>query len=257
MRLRFLLSRRWVLFFLAVVFMAWGAVRLGEWQFHRLHDREQRNAWTERNLAAAPAPVGDVLSTDAPLSEDREYQRVRATGTYDPAGTFVVRYQTRDGDGGVDVVTPLRLDDGTAVLVDRGWMATQDPRTGPEDTPTPPAGRVEVSGWARADSTGDKTGITDGSTREISSRAAVDLVDEPLRHGFVDLQREDPQASVALVPADKPDLGDGPHLFYGIQWWFFGALAIGGFGYLVWDEARGAQKARRKPPSTGTATPVT
>jgi cytochrome oxidase assembly protein ShyY1 len=257
MRLRFLLSRRWVLFFLAVIFMAWGAVRLGEWQFHRLHDREQRNTWTERNLAADPAPVADVLSADSPLPKSREYRRVSATGTYDSSATFVVRYQTRDGDGGVDVVTPLRLDDGSFVLVDRGWMATQDPRTGPDDTPSPPPGRVKVDGWARAVSTGDRTAITNGSTREISSRAATDRVDGTLRRGFVDVQQETPRAGTALVPADKPDLGEGPHLFYGIQWWFFGALAIGGFAYLVWDEARGGQRPRRKPPSTGRATPVT
>ncbi len=257
MRLRFLLSRRWALFFVAVLFMAWGAVRLGEWQFHRLHDREQRNAWAERNLAAEPAPVGDVLSPDSALPESREWQRVRASGTYDTGATFVVRYQTRDGDGGVDVVTPLLLGDGTAVLVDRGWMSTQDPRTGPGDTPAPPSGRVTVEGWARADSTGDRAAITDGSTREISSRAASGLVDAPLRRGFVDLQRESPQPATALVPAEEPDLGNGPHFFYGLQWWFFGALALGGFAYLAWDEARGGQSPRRKPPSTGTATPVT
>ena len=257
MRLGFLLSRRWVLFAVAVALMAWGAVQLGEWQFHRLHDREQRNSWARANLASDPAPVEDVLATDAALPQRREWRRVEATGTYDVAATFVVRYQTRDGEGGVDVVTPLVLSDGTAVLVDRGWMETKDPRTSPDDTPAPPAGRVSVEGWARADSTGDKVAITDGSTREISSRAAVDLTEAPLRHGFVDLQREDPAPATALVPADAPDLGEGPHLFYGIQWWFFGALAIGGFGYLVWDEARGGQRPRRKPPSTGTATPVT
>lgn len=257
MRLRFLLSRRWGLFFVVVVLMAWGAVRLGEWQFHRLHDREQRNSYAKANLAADPAPVEDVLSSEAPLPERREWRRVEATGTYDAGGTFVVRYQTRDGDGGVDVVTPLVLADGTAVLVDRGWMRTQDPRTGPDDTPAPPTGTVRIQGWARADSTGDRVGITDGSTREISSRAAGDLTDAPLRHGFVDLQEESPPPATALVPADAPDLGEGPHLFYGIQWWFFGALAIGGFGYLVWDEARGSQRPRRKPPSTGKATPVT
>jgi cytochrome oxidase assembly protein ShyY1 len=264
MRLRFLLSRRWVLFFLAVLFMAWGAVRLGEWQFHRLHDREQRNAWAERNLAASPVPVADVLAPGRPLPQDREWQRVTATGTYDTSGTFVVRYQTRDGDGGIDVVTPLVLADGSAVLVDRGWMSTQDPRTGPADTPAPPTGQVTIEGWARADATGDKGAITGGSTREISSQAAADLVDEPLLRGFVDLQSESPRPATALVPAEKPDLGNGPHLFYGIQWWFFGALALGGFAYLVWDEARGGnrrqsrrQRPRRSPPSTDSATPVT
>ena len=33
-------------------------------------------------------------------------------------------------------------------------------------------------------------------------------------------------------------LNNGPHFFYGLQWWFFGLLALFGFGYLAWDEWR-------------------
>jgi cytochrome oxidase assembly protein ShyY1 len=62
--------------------------------------------------------------------------------------------------------------------------------------------------------------------------------------GYVALGRQSPDAADPLVPADLPDLGEGPHLFYGIQWWFFGALALFGFGYLAWDERR------RKPDGT-------
>ena len=54
--MRFLLTRRWLLFGLAVALLALGAWRLGVWQFDRLHDREQRNEWTRTNLAAEPAP---------------------------------------------------------------------------------------------------------------------------------------------------------------------------------------------------------
>ncbi|HEY0775184.1 MAG TPA: SURF1 family cytochrome oxidase biogenesis protein, partial [Nocardioidaceae bacterium] len=59
--MRFLLSRRWLLFLGAVVVLAYLAFRLGEWQFDRLEDREQRNAVVERNLDADPVPVQDVL----------------------------------------------------------------------------------------------------------------------------------------------------------------------------------------------------
>ena len=79
----FLLSRRWVLFAVAVALMAWCAVRLGEWQFSRLEEREQRNEWTERNLAAAPAPVEAVLAVGQPVPADREWTRVTVTGEYD------------------------------------------------------------------------------------------------------------------------------------------------------------------------------
>ena len=38
-----------------------------------------------------------------------------------------------------------------------------------------------------------------------------------------------------------PELNNGPHFFYGLQWWFFGALAIFGFFYLMYDEWRGGR----------------
>jgi cytochrome oxidase assembly protein ShyY1 len=234
---RTFLTRRWLLFAAVVVVLAFGAWRLGEWQFDRQHEREQRNAWVEANLAAAPAPVGDVLG-EQPLPDDKEWRRVQARGEYDASGTIVWRYQTRDRQAGVDVVTPLVLADGRAVLVDRGWLATDDPAISPEDTPPPPTGTVTVVGWARADSTGRHTEIRDGSTRELSSRAAEDVVDRELLAGFVDAETETPAAVSPLETTDPPDLGEGPHFFYGLQWWFFGLLAVFGFGYLMWDERR-------------------
>jgi cytochrome oxidase assembly protein ShyY1 len=241
MFVRTFLTRRWLLFAAVVAVMAWGAVRLGEWQFDRQHEREQRNAWIEANLAAAPAPVADVLGTE-PLPESQEWRRVQARGVYDESGTLVWRYQTRDGDSGVDVVTPLVLPDGRAVLVDRGWLPTDDPGFSPDDAPAPPSGTVTVVGWARADSTGRHTEVSDGSTRELSSREVQELVDHELLEGFVDAETETPAATTELQTTELPDLGEGPHFFYGLQWWFFGALAVFGFGYLMWDERRGRRR---------------
>ena len=39
-------------------------------------------------------------------------------------------------------------------------------------------------------------------------------------------------------------MDEGPHFFYGLQWWFFGALAIFGFGYLMYDEWRGPRQKK-------------
>ena len=47
-----------------------------------------------------------------------------SAGEYADDETVVVRYQTRDGQSGVDVVTPLVTDEGPALLVNRGWLAT-------------------------------------------------------------------------------------------------------------------------------------
>ena len=39
---------------------------------------------------------------------------------------MLLRNRVRDGEGGYDVLTPLVLDDGTAVVVDRGWVPRND-----------------------------------------------------------------------------------------------------------------------------------
>ena len=274
--LGFLVSRRWLVFALIVVLSAWAAWLLGQWQFHRLADRKAENAAIGRNERAPVAPVGEVMST-RPVGESQQYRRVTASGTYEPQNTVIVRYRTRDGASGVDVVVPLRTSSGTTLLVDRGWLATDNRGLDSADAPAPPSGTVTVVGRVRVDATGDSTQVVDASTRAINSAAIGQAIDEQVYGGFVDLVSEDPAPSTELEPADLPDLGNGPHFFYGLQWWFFGLLAIGGFLYLVADEWRMAegrkprpdanrkqadqelpgQRARSIPPSTGSITPDT
>ena len=111
-----MVSRRWVLFALVVVVLAYGCYLLGQWQFHRLQDREATNAQTRANLRADPAPVGDVLAPAREAEPRDEWRRVTATGTYLGEKSTVIRYQTRDGASGVDIVTPLRTDAGPSLL---------------------------------------------------------------------------------------------------------------------------------------------
>ena len=243
--MRFLFTRRWLLFGLAVVLLALGAWRLGVWQFDRLEDREQRNEWTRTNLEAEPAPVDDVLSVSDSVDPDQEWLRVQASGVYDDAATVIVRYQTRDGESGIDLVTPLVTSTGTALLVNRGWLATDNTGDVPDDLPAPPEGEVDVVGWVRADATGRGIEVEDGSTRAISSETIGQATDVPLYQGYVEAESESPAPAVPLEPAELPDLGEGPHFFYGLQWWFFGVLALFGFAYLVRDELRGKHGGTR------------
>jgi cytochrome oxidase assembly protein ShyY1 len=257
-----MVSRRWALFAVVVALLAYSCYLLGQWQFHRLHDRKATNAQTRQNIRTAPAPVDDVLAAGRPARERDEWRRVSATGRYLQDSSVIVRYQTRDGASGVDVVTPLRTGAGPALLVDRGWMATgNDVGTGTVTPPAAPAGRVTVVGWVRVDATGDAARVVDRSTRAISSAEMGRALRLRVYGGFVDAQREIPPAAKALATAELPDLGNGPHFFYGVQWWFFGALAVFGFFYLAYDERKKLRAAsyseRSMPPSTGSITPET
>jgi cytochrome oxidase assembly protein ShyY1 len=257
-----MVSRRWALFAVVVAVLTCSCYLLGQWQFHRLHDRKATNAQTRQNIRAAPAPVDDVLAAGRPARERDEWRRVIATGTYLQDRSVVVRYQTRDGASGVDVVTPLRTDQGPALLVDRGWMQTgNDVGTGTVTPPRAPVGRVTVVGWVRVDATGDAARVVDRSTRAVSSAEIGRALRLTVYGGFVDAQRETPPAARPLAVAELPDLGNGPHFFYGIQWWFFGALAVFGFFYLAYDERTKVRaeryNVRSMPPSTGSITPET
>jgi cytochrome oxidase assembly protein ShyY1 len=240
-----MLSRRWAMFAVAVIVLAYGCYLLGRWQFHRLHEREATNTQIRRNLAAPAVPVGQVLAPGRPAPEDAEWRRVSATGTYVPDESVVIRYQTRQGASGVDVVTPLRTTAGPLLLVDRGWMKIDNVAADTVKTPPPPSGTVRVVGWARANGTGDATTVTDRSARAISSTAIAKVVDGPVYGGFVDLEKEAPAPGTPLVRAEMPDLGNGPHFFYGLQWWFFGLLAVFGFFYLAYDERKHPDRRRR------------
>jgi len=240
--LGFLLSRRWLLLALAVVALCCATWWLGEWQFHRLADRKDSNAAIRANEHKSPAPVADVLAPGRPVAADEEWRVVSATGTYDTDDTVVVRYQTRDGASGIDVVVPLVTGDGTALLVDRGWMAADNHGGGPGDVPAPPSGRVSVEGYVRVDGSGDSTVVSDQSTRAVSSERIGAALDRSVYGGFVDLKSESPPPAQPLAAVELPELDNGPHFFYGLQWWFFGLLALFGFGYLAWDE----RKSRRR-----------
>ncbi|MCW2767365.1 MAG: hypothetical protein JWO11_3324 [Nocardioides sp.] len=271
-----MLSRRWLLFAVAIVLVAYATWWLGEWQFHRLADRKASNQVVLRNEAQPPTPVGEVLAADRPVDKTDEWRIVSATGEYDVADTVIVRYRTRDGESGVDVVVPLVTANGTALLVDRGWMATANGSADPASTPAPPSGEVQVTGWVRADGTGSSTQVTSHSVRAISSVAIGRALERTVYGGFVELRSEDPGPATPLEKVELPTLDNGPHFFYGLQWWFFGVLALFGFFYLMYDEWRngargdregrslpkragpkGPQSARSIPPSTGSMAPDT
>ena len=156
------------------------------------------------------------------------------------------------------------------MLVDRGWIATDNRGATPDDVPAAAGGRGHGhrAGYARdaeGDSTGSPTSPPARSTASGSARRSTARC-RRLRRPRVGV----PEPADPLLPVELPELDNGPHFFYGLQWWFFGALAIFGFCYLVYDEWRGAadrghdprrgraaQSARSMPPSTGSITPVT
>src|SRR4029077_9470814 len=117
--------------------------------------------------------------------------------------------------------------------------------TDPSRVPAPPSGTVTVTGSVRRDADGSSAQVVDGSARAISSATIQPALGIPVYGGFVDLKTESPPAATPLESADLPDLSNGPHFFYALQWWFLGLVGLCGFGDLGWEEATGRADLRR------------
>ena len=120
---------------------------LGTWQLYRLQWKEALIAEIAARQKAAPASLADVESMAAE-GTDIDYLPATVSGVFDHAKEQYF-FATGDGKVGYHVYTPLTLDDGRTVVVNRGFV--------PENLKAPSsraagqvAGAVTVTGLARA-----------------------------------------------------------------------------------------------------------
>src|SRR5207237_9133813 len=104
----------------ALAVAALGA-RLGVWQLDRLRQRRERHAVTRAALGLPLLEATGALTLDSARG-----RRLHARGVYDYAGERVWRPRAYEGVPGVALITPVKLADGSAVLVDRGWAPSPD-----------------------------------------------------------------------------------------------------------------------------------
>ena len=119
-------------------------VGLGTWQVERLAWKNALIDRIESGLRAAPAPLPARVENPA----DWDFRRVSVTGQFLHDHELDLAARSMNGRIGYQIVTPLKRDDGTLVLVNRGWVPLEkrDPASRPEGLP---AGTVTVEGVAR------------------------------------------------------------------------------------------------------------
>src|SRR5262249_8539071 len=118
-------------------------IGLGFWQLQRLHDRRARNAQVTERYNGPPRPLSDVFPARSTFADAHapSWSPVRVEGRYDPANEVRIRNRSQDGIPGEHIVTPLIQADGTAVLVNRGFLPSN---RGEEVIPPPPTDDVVV-----------------------------------------------------------------------------------------------------------------
>ena len=234
-RWRFLVSGSWIGWFLfacAVAVVCW---MLGQWQFHRRDEVRAVNAKVTANYDAAPKSYEELKGAFRHLDPVQEWSQVRLTGRYVPEKQLIVRNRTNDGDTGYDVLVPFRTDSGDVVVIDRGWVPLASAGKGrPQNVPAPPQGTVTVVARLRPSEPALNRTAPQGQIATIELPGVARLTGLPVQEGaYGQLKEEKPAPATALRPAERPQVDDGTHLSYALQWNTFGILAFVGFGYAA------------------------
>ncbi len=119
---------------------------LGTWQVQRLHWKEGLLQTIDRRTHSAPQPLAEVERQFA-ATGDVDYTPVTVTGTFLHQGERHF-FATWEGASGFDVYTPLQLEDGRFVLVNRGFVP-YDLKDAIKRPQGQVAGKLTVTGLAR------------------------------------------------------------------------------------------------------------
>lgn len=226
----FLLRPKWIGFHLLCVGAIVGMISLGFWQLRRLDEKQLFNDKVAANTDAAVAPLGDLL--DSPPSAVA-YRRVDATGSYLATPQFEMVNVSQEGLTGRNVINAFRLDDGSLVLVNRGFVAAGSP------APAPPSGEVQLLGRVKSGQTAGTGQPRDDGSQQLTEVRRVDLgalgqqFEQPIAPVYLELLESSPAEPTSVRTVAFPSLGDGPHLSYAIQWFIFSASVAVGWVFAI------------------------
>lgn len=220
---------------LVVLVMLGVLLALGTWQIQRLQWKLDLIEARRVALEGPPLPI-----TAKDLSPDRvadlpDFRRVTVSGTFLNDHEFYLASQFQGEQSGWHVVTPLRLDDGSVVLIDRGFV--------PPDHKLPQtrsaglsSGPVSVSGILRRP---HRPGFfTPANQPHDNVWFLIDPAAMAAQAGF------DPLPDIVIDADNTPNAGgfpiggqtqttlDNPHLQYAITWYGLAGLLL--IIYLVY-----------------------
>lgn len=235
-------GRSRLMFMGAVLFLATVFALLGTWQVQRLFWKLDLIARVEARIHADPVPPPPRQAWSDVSPSTHEYLRVTAEGTFDHAREVLVQAVTERGPG-FWVMTPLRQDDGTTLLVNRGFVPPdrRDPASRREGEV---AGSVQVDGLVRMSEPGGaflrSNDPANGRwySRDVAAIAtASDL--SAVAPYFID-------ADASPNPGGLPVGGlttvrfRNSHLVYALTWYAMAAMSLGALLAL-------RRHARRRP----------
>ncbi|HSP23640.1 MAG TPA: SURF1 family protein [Saliniramus sp.] len=212
-------------------------IALGTWQVQRMEWKEGLTQQIEARAYGEPGEILPEAEWGNFSKDEQEYRRVRVSGSFDHAREVQVNgllaTQTRGHPiQGFYVMTPLVLDTGAQVLVNRGFVPTpfREPET---RTDALPDGEIEIVGLVRA-SQEQASFVPDNIpareqwlTRDVTQIAAVRGLDRAAPF-YIDAEFD---AQAPEWPRGGGTILDLPnnHLQYAVTWYGLALVLVAVF----------------------------
>jgi cytochrome oxidase assembly protein ShyY1 len=238
---RFLFRPKWIGFRLLCILGVILMVYLSLWQFHRLDDRKAFNREVTERSSLSVVDVGTLDISDPAAVQ---WRPAGARGTYLPDEQVLIVNRSQGGVAGMNVLTPLLLDDGRAIIVNRGFIALN------ATPPAAPSGEVKVVGLLRS-TEGRTTGQAREASGELTEFFRLDIarlqeqIEPELLNVALVAEVSEPADSTTLRPVSSPELSEGSHLSYAIQWLIFATAVI--VGWILAVRKSISNRARSAP----------
>lgn len=248
--------RRWSGWLVLVIAFAVACALLSNWQFSRREEAIAAIAQVAKNYDASPVDIDELATIDS-FDERNQWRPVKLVGHYLVDNAVLVRNRPLNGQPGFLELVPFQLTDGRLIAIERGWIASDEKYLAPKDYALPSDQEQEVIVRLRpAEPTLDRNAPAGQlATINIDALAKAEgIKDRIFRKVYGRLDSESISVSKNPKPLAKPELDEGNHLSYALQWIMFALMAVAALYWGIRKEREaqaGNQEAKSKRKAIG------
>lgn len=228
--------KRWIAWLVLASIFAVACVFLSQWQFSRRAEAVSRIELVQNNFNQPAIKFESLADTFTPLDE---WRPVTLEGKFLPDSAVLVRNKPYNGVAGFLQVVPFETTSGKLVAVETGWLPSGNAQDSPDLIPLPDDQPTTVWGRFRlAEPTFDREAPAGQlATINVGSLVAETGISADIYSDFYVRLAEgyDPAAKLPKI-LPMPELGEGNHLSYAMQWILFALMAFGALAWAVRQE---------------------
>jgi cytochrome oxidase assembly protein ShyY1 len=213
-----------------------GCLFAAQWQFSRGANQSATNKIIAANLDLPSLTMNEVENLDA---VSNQWRKVTLQGSFSQDKQELVRNRYHEGKFGFEVLTLFTATNGENFWVDRGWVAAGPNAATPPIVETVASGNLEITARIRSENLSRQLQGSFFVTRATSEKpeSITKLQGVEANAYYLDLLGSPDGRVKPLTEIELPELSNGPHYAYGIQWLAFALLALIG-RFLLFRETK-------------------